>query len=167
MFVAKGAREILVKKRQEAFVEEYIVGLVQEADKLGINENELIELIKQVKGRKKEWRGKWKEKIIVSTMEKCVRWTLFLFRYMKKNYELQGRNGAGKTSLLSMMASFRKQTSGIFTIDGEEPFENKRIMQNVMFVYNKDFKDDSSTVKAPSQIITEGRIVFPSSCTII
>lgn len=54
MFVAKGAREILVKKRQEAFVEEYIVGLVQEADKLGINENELIELIKQVKGRKKE-----------------------------------------------------------------------------------------------------------------
>lgn len=100
-------------------------------------------------------------------MEKCVRWTLFLFRYMKKNYELQGRNGAGKTSLLSMMASFRKQTSGIFTIDGEEPFENKRIMQNVMFMYNKDFKDDSSTVKAPSQIITEGRIVFPSSCTII
>lgn len=51
MFVAEGAREKLIQKRKDAFVDEYIVKLVQEADKLSISENEIIELIKKVKGR--------------------------------------------------------------------------------------------------------------------
>src|SRR5699024_12739233 len=34
MFVAEGAREKLVQKRKSSFVEDYIIGLVQEADKL-------------------------------------------------------------------------------------------------------------------------------------
>src|SRR5690625_1897167 len=36
MFVAKGAREKILKKRRQSFIEEHIVTLVQEADKLGI-----------------------------------------------------------------------------------------------------------------------------------
>lgn len=50
MFVAAGAKEKLVRQRREAFVAEYVVRLVQEADKLGISEQEIVALIKKVKG---------------------------------------------------------------------------------------------------------------------
>ncbi|WP_100012480.1 GntR family transcriptional regulator [Lentibacillus sediminis] len=51
MFVAEGAREKLIRKRKELFVEDYVVKLVHEAEKLGITENEIIQSIKNVKGR--------------------------------------------------------------------------------------------------------------------
>lgn len=51
MFVSEGAREKLLMKRREAFIEEYIVGLVEEAEKLGIGEKEIFEMIRSVKGR--------------------------------------------------------------------------------------------------------------------
>lgn len=51
MFVAEGAKEKLIQKRKTAFVEEYLVRLVREANKLGISEDEMIDLIKKVKGR--------------------------------------------------------------------------------------------------------------------
>lgn len=51
MFVAEGAREKLVQKRKRTFIEDYIVNLVQEAEKLGITEKEIVSYIKQVKGR--------------------------------------------------------------------------------------------------------------------
>lgn len=50
MFVAEGARNTLIQKRKDAFVDDYIVGLVREAEKLGITEYEIIEHIKKVKG---------------------------------------------------------------------------------------------------------------------
>lgn len=49
MFVTKGAKNKLVGKRKQAFSDEYVVPLVQEAEKLGISENEIIELIKNFK----------------------------------------------------------------------------------------------------------------------
>ena len=49
MFVAEGTKGVLVQKRKEAFVDDYIVGLVREADKLGITEKEIIHLISKVK----------------------------------------------------------------------------------------------------------------------
>lgn len=49
MFVAEGAKGMLVQKRKDAFVDDYIVGLVREADKLGITENEIVQLISKVK----------------------------------------------------------------------------------------------------------------------
>lgn len=49
MFVAEGAKGMLVQKRKEAFVDDYIVGLVREAEKLGITENEIVQLISKVK----------------------------------------------------------------------------------------------------------------------
>lgn len=49
MFVAEGARGMLVQKRKEAFVDDFIVGLVREADKLGITESEIVQLISKVK----------------------------------------------------------------------------------------------------------------------
>ena len=62
-------------------------------------------------------------------------------------YGLIGRNGAGKTSLLSLLASYRQPTSGTLTIRGEDPFENWRVMQDVHLVYARDVTEESDTVK--------------------
>ncbi|ANU24125.1 GntR family transcriptional regulator [Planococcus donghaensis] len=51
MFVAEGAKQTLMGQRKEAFVDNYVKGLVQEANKLGITQAEIIELIKNTKGR--------------------------------------------------------------------------------------------------------------------
>ncbi|EGA90571.1 transcriptional regulator [Planococcus donghaensis MPA1U2] len=51
MFVSEGAKQILMGQRKEAFVDSYVKGLVQEANKLGITQAEIIELIKNTKGR--------------------------------------------------------------------------------------------------------------------
>lgn len=51
MFVAKGAREKLLNKRKRDFVQNYIVSLVEEANILGLSEEDILRLIKQVKGR--------------------------------------------------------------------------------------------------------------------
>lgn len=50
MFVAEGAREKLMKNRRLTFINDYIVTLVQEAEKLEITDEELLTYIKQVKG---------------------------------------------------------------------------------------------------------------------
>lgn len=53
MFVAEGARKKLLEKRREVFVEDYVVTLVQEANKLEITDEELLAFIKQIKGSDK------------------------------------------------------------------------------------------------------------------
>ncbi|UJL46674.1 GntR family transcriptional regulator [Virgibacillus sp. NKC19-16] len=53
MFVAEGAREKLIEKRRELFIEDYIVTLVQEANKLEITTEEILKYIKKVKGSEK------------------------------------------------------------------------------------------------------------------
>jgi len=54
MFVAQGAKEKLIQQRKKSFVEDYVVKLVQEADKLGITEDEIYSFIKNVRGRELE-----------------------------------------------------------------------------------------------------------------
>jgi len=53
MFVAEGAREKLIEKRRESFVNDYIVTLVQEANKLEITDEDILSYIKKVKGSEK------------------------------------------------------------------------------------------------------------------
>lgn len=65
-----------------------------------------------------------------------------------KIYGLLGRNGAGKTSLLSIMASYREQTSGSIRIAGEAPFENAKIMQQIVFIYQRDYQDENDKVNS-------------------
>ncbi|WP_127130683.1 ATP-binding cassette domain-containing protein [Georgenia sp. SYP-B2076] len=43
-------------------------------------------------------------------------------------YGLLGRNGSGKTTLLSVLAAMRRGASGQVRVDGEDPFENARVM---------------------------------------
>lgn len=50
MFVAEGAKRKLVNQRKRAFVDNYVKALVQEAEKLGITEEEIITLIRTAKG---------------------------------------------------------------------------------------------------------------------
>jgi ABC-2 type transport system ATP-binding protein len=51
-----------------------------------------------------------------------------------KIYGLLGRNGSGKTSLLSVLSSYRKASSGSIAIDGVDPFENAAIMRRTAFI---------------------------------
>lgn len=53
MFVAEGAREKIIQKRRQSFIEDYIVALVREAEKLGITNEEILSYIQVVKGREK------------------------------------------------------------------------------------------------------------------
>jgi ABC-2 type transport system ATP-binding protein len=57
-------------------------------------------------------------------------------------YGLVGRNGAGKTTLLSLIASFVEPSSGTIKIDGENPFENARIMSEVNFIFEADYNEE-------------------------
>lgn len=47
---------------------------------------------------------------------------------------LLGRNGSGKTTLLSTIAALRQPHSGQILVDGEEPFENERVMAGMCIV---------------------------------
>ncbi|WP_353893644.1 GntR family transcriptional regulator [Proteinivorax hydrogeniformans] len=49
MFVAKGARDKLLNSRKDAFSVQYVLPMIQEADKLGLSEEEIVSAIKKVK----------------------------------------------------------------------------------------------------------------------
>lgn len=51
-----------------------------------------------------------------------------------KIYGLLGRNGSGKTSLLSVLASYRRPSAGTIRIDGVDPFENAELMAGTAFI---------------------------------
>lgn len=58
-----------------------------------------------------------------------------------------GRNGAGKTSLLSLVCGFRRPTTGTITIFGENPYENNNILPKIAFIY-----DDQSEIKNATKV---------------
>lgn len=47
MYVATGARAILLEKRREQFFEQYVVPMLQEAEKLGITTEQVMEMIQR------------------------------------------------------------------------------------------------------------------------
>ncbi|UOQ87276.1 ATP-binding cassette domain-containing protein [Gracilibacillus salinarum] len=65
----------------------------------------------------------------------------------KKIYGLLGRNGAGKTTLLSVLAAFRKASGGEMLVDGEPVFENADLMEQVIFIRDEKWDDETDKVK--------------------
>lgn len=58
---------------------------------------------------------------------------------------LLGRNGSGKSTLGSLLAAFRRPTAGRVLVDGEDPWENERVVPGVCFVRESgDVLDDMS-----------------------
>lgn len=51
MFVAEGAKQMLIEQRKKGFVDQFMLPMIQEAEKLGITEDELTKLMKELKGR--------------------------------------------------------------------------------------------------------------------
>ena len=47
MFVTKGAKKMILKNRKAAFYENYVKKLIEEAEGLGIDKEELIRMIKE------------------------------------------------------------------------------------------------------------------------
>jgi Predicted transcriptional regulators len=47
MFVAAGSKEKIIAKRKEDFYEKYVVTMVEEAKKLGINQNDIITMLER------------------------------------------------------------------------------------------------------------------------
>jgi DNA-binding transcriptional regulator YhcF (GntR family) len=47
MFVATGAQARLLEKRREQFYEQYVVTMIREAEKLGITQEQLMEMIQR------------------------------------------------------------------------------------------------------------------------
>ncbi|SHI06188.1 ATP-binding cassette domain-containing protein [Clostridium grantii] len=59
-----------------------------------------------------------------------------------------GRNGAGKTSLLSLLSAYSRPTSGTITLSGENPYENENILPQIAFIYdNKSESENDFQVK--------------------
>ncbi|MFI8706818.1 ATP-binding cassette domain-containing protein [Bacillus sp. NPDC077411] len=57
---------------------------------------------------------------------------------------LIGRNGAGKTSLLSLLSAYRRPSSGTITISGENPYENRNIMPQIAYIYDNQNETENS-----------------------
>jgi len=60
---------------------------------------------------------------------------------------LLGRNGSGKTSLLSAVAGFRPSNSGTVTVGGLPPFENPARTEHVCMIGESGVAMDSTDVK--------------------
>jgi len=60
-----------------------------------------------------------------------------------KIYGLLGRNGAGKTTFMEILAGHQLATNGEIRIDGEQPFDNRKILNKICLVKEGDnfYKD--------------------------
>ncbi|WP_214103739.1 ATP-binding cassette domain-containing protein [Acrocarpospora catenulata] len=63
-----------------------------------------------------------------------------------KIHGLLGRNGSGKTSLLSVLAAFRRQSAGEVRIGGEPVFENTAVTSRISLIRDEGETVDLGTV---------------------
>ncbi|WP_400244203.1 GntR family transcriptional regulator [Niallia sp. JL1B1071] len=50
MFVAEGAKEKLLTQRKEQFLDQYLLPMIQEANKLGLSKEDISNMMNQLKG---------------------------------------------------------------------------------------------------------------------
>ncbi|CAI9389674.1 ABC transporter ATP-binding protein [Microbacterium sp. T2.11-28] len=73
-------------------------------------------------------------------------------------YGLLGRNGAGKTTVMSILTAQNFATSGEVRIFGEHPYENARVLSRMCFVReSQKYPDDATATHA----LRMARLFFP------
>ena len=73
-------------------------------------------------------------------------------------YGLLGRNGAGKTTVMSILTAQNFATSGDVRIFGEQPYENTRVLRRMCFVReSQKYPDDA----LPKHAFRTARLFFP------
>ena len=74
-------------------------------------------------------------------------------------YGLLGRNGAGKTTVMSILTAQNFATTGDVRIFGQHPYENARVLQRMCFVRESQrYPDDAR----PSHALAAARLFFPN-----
>ncbi|HWI31160.1 MAG TPA: ABC transporter ATP-binding protein [Microbacterium sp.] len=74
-------------------------------------------------------------------------------------YGLLGRNGAGKTTVMSILTAQNFATSGDVRVFGEQPYENARVLSRMCFVReSQKYPDDAR----PSHAFHAARLFFPN-----
>lgn len=64
-------------------------------------------------------------------------------------YGLLGRNGAGKTTVMSILTAQNFPTSGDVRVFGEHPYENARVLSRMCFVReSQKYPDDATPTHA-------------------
>lgn len=64
-----------------------------------------------------------------------------------KIYGLLGKNGSGKTSLLSVLASYRRQSGGEVRFGGVAPFENADVMRQICFIQENGHMSEGLSIR--------------------
>lgn len=74
-------------------------------------------------------------------------------------YGLLGRNGAGKTTVMSILTAQNFATSGEVRIFGEKPYENAKVLSRMCFVREgQKYPDDA----LPKHAFAAARLFFPN-----
>lgn len=73
---------------------------------------------------------------------------------------LLGRNGSGKTTLASVVAAFRRPTSGAVLVGGEDPWENEDLLPRVLLVRESGDVLDSETLRSNLRFTEDCRPAF-------
>lgn len=74
-------------------------------------------------------------------------------------YGLLGRNGAGKTTVMSILTAQNFATSGKVSVFGENPYENARVLQRMCFVRESQKYPDDATAR---HAFRSARLFFPN-----
>ncbi len=74
-------------------------------------------------------------------------------------YGLLGRNGAGKTTVMSILTAQNFPTSGDVRVFGEHPYENAKVLQRMCFVRESQRYPDDAT---PRHAFAMARLFFPN-----
>jgi ABC-2 type transport system ATP-binding protein len=73
-------------------------------------------------------------------------------------YGFLGRNGAGKTTAMSLLTAQNFATSGEVRVFGEHPYENAKVLSRMCFVRESQKYPDDAT---PQHAFTTARLFFP------
>jgi ABC-2 type transport system ATP-binding protein len=75
---------------------------------------------------------------------------------------LFGRNGAGKTSLMALLAGLRRPSDGSVRVLGEDPWENVRVAPQVAFVFSKSNSDATINSIKARDLLRMGALFRPN-----